>query len=72
MHLIELINTIKERRETLSLSQESLAEISGVGLRTLKQLESGEGNPTVKTLEKLSDVLGMELKLVVKQNTSIK
>ena len=67
MHLEKLILTIKERRETLKLSQESLAELSGVGLRTLKQFESGKGNPTFNTLEKLIDVLGMELKLEIKR-----
>ena len=67
MHLEKLILTIKERRETLKLSQESLAELSGVGLRTLKQFESGKGNPTFNTLEKLIDVLGMELKLEIKK-----
>ena len=72
MHLIDLIKTIKERRETLKLSQESLAEIARVSLRTLKLLESGKGNPTINTLEKLADVLGMQLKLEVKQNVIIK
>ena len=67
MHLEKLISTIKERRETLKLSQESLAELSGVGLRTLKQFESGKGNPTINSLEKLIDVLGMELKLEIKK-----
>lgn len=67
MHLRKLIRTIKERRETLKLSQENLAELSGIGLRTLKHLESDKGNPTIKTLEKLTDVLGMELKLEVKK-----
>ncbi|MCG8475913.1 MAG: helix-turn-helix domain-containing protein [Cytophagales bacterium] len=62
----ELIQMIKTRREMLQVTQEDLADLSGVGLRTLKQLESGKGNPTVHTLEKLSDVLGLELKLVLK------
>ena len=48
------------------MPQESLAEISGVGLRTLKQFESGKGNPTLTTLQKLADVLGMEVCLKVK------
>lgn len=65
MHHEKLIKTIKERRQTLKLSQENLAELSGVGLRTLKHFESGKGNPTVNTLEKLADVLGMEIKLEV-------
>jgi transcriptional regulator with XRE-family HTH domain len=67
MHQIKLIQTIKERRETLKINQETLAELSGVGLRTLKHFESGKGNPTVNTLQKLAEVLGMELKLEVKK-----
>ena len=72
MHLSELIKTIKERREALQVTQESLAELSGVGLRTLKQFESGKGNPTLLTLQKLSDVLGMEVCLKIKNITPTK
>ena len=67
MHLSMLINTIKVRRETLNVSQEGLAQLSGVSLRTIKQIESGKGNPTLSTIELLADVLGMELKLVIKK-----
>ena len=66
MHFEELIKVIKERREVLMVTQETLAELSGVGLRTLKQFESGKGNPTLLTLSKLADVLGMEVGLKVK------
>lgn len=66
MHFSELIKIIKERREALQVTQERLAELSGVGLRTLKQFESGKGNPTLSTLHKLSDVLGMEICLKIK------
>ncbi|TVP43341.1 MAG: XRE family transcriptional regulator [Mongoliibacter sp.] len=66
MHFTELVKTIKERREVLQVTQERLAELSGVGLRTLKQFESGKGNPTLSTLQKLSDVLGMEVCLKIK------
>jgi transcriptional regulator with XRE-family HTH domain len=52
----------------LRVTQETLAELSGVGLRTLKQFESGKGNPTLQTLQKLSDVLGMEVCLQIKRN----
>jgi transcriptional regulator with XRE-family HTH domain len=67
MHFLELIKTIKERRESLHVTQEGLAELSGVGLRTLKQLESGKGNPTFSTLNKIFDVLGMEVCLKIKK-----
>ncbi len=68
MHQDKLIKAIKERREMLKISQETLASIAGVGLRTLKHFESGKGNPTINTLEKLADVLGLELRLEVKKN----
>ena len=66
MHNIDLISTLKQRRETLQVTQEQLADISGVGLRTLKQLESGKGNPTLKTLLTLTDALGLTITLEVK------
>ncbi len=67
MHFEGLIKIIKERREVLQVTQETLAELSGVGLRTLKQFESGKGNPTLLTLQKLVDVLGMEVGLNLKK-----
>lgn len=69
MHYTELIKTIKKRREDLQVTQDRLAELSGVGLRTLKQFESGKGNPTLLTLQKIVDVLGMEVCLKVKNIT---
>ena len=68
----ELIKTIKERREVLQVTQEGLAQLSGVGLRTLKQFESGKGNPTLSTLHKIADVLGMEICLKIKNVTHTK
>jgi transcriptional regulator with XRE-family HTH domain len=67
MHFEEIIKTIKERREMMRVTQETLAELSGVGLRTLKQLEGGKGNPTLRTLQKIADVLGMVIILQVKK-----
>jgi len=66
MHFENLIKTIKERRENLKVNQENLAKLSGVGLRTLKQFESGKGNPTLQTIQKIADVLGLDLCLKVK------
>jgi transcriptional regulator with XRE-family HTH domain len=66
MHFTELVKTIKKRRADLKVSQETLAELSGVGLRTLKQFESGKGNPTLLTLQKISNVLGLEVSLTIK------
>lgn len=66
MHYQNLIEIIKERRHAMKVTQEVLAEISGVGLRTLKQFESGKGNPTLATLVNLADALGLEITLQIK------
>lgn len=70
-HLSIVIKQIKERRETLKITQENLADLSGVGLRTIKQLEAGRANPTYRTLQEIADVLGLELILQVKRLNSI-
>jgi len=66
MHFENLIQTIKERRKNLKVNQENLARLSGVGLRTLKQFESGKGNPTIQTIQKIANVLGLEICLKIK------
>jgi transcriptional regulator with XRE-family HTH domain len=67
MHQTNLIQQLKDRREQLGVTQEQLSELAAVALRTVKELDSGKGNPTVSTLIKLADVLGMELKLEVRK-----
>jgi len=66
LHFSELVKTIKARREMLQVNQEMLSALSGVSLRTLKQFESGKGNPTLQTISKLADALGLEVTLKVK------
>lgn len=67
MHHQYIIETLKKRRITLQVNQETLAMLSGVGLRTVKQFESGKGNPTLETIQKLADVLGLEMQLTIKK-----
>jgi transcriptional regulator with XRE-family HTH domain len=66
MHSGDIINKVKARRESLHVTQEVLAQLSGVALRTLKQFESGKGNPTLQTLQKLGGALGLEVTLTIK------
>lgn len=66
MHSREIFNIVKARRESLHVTQETLAQLSGVALRTLKQFESGKGNPTLQTLQKLGDALGLEVTVIIK------
>jgi len=58
---------LKERRDCHNLRQKDLSEMSGVTSRTIYLIENGKGNPSLETLLKLADVLGMELILRVKK-----
>jgi len=66
MHFLHIYEKIKERRSLLGITQQDLADISGVGLRTIKEIETHKGNPSLSTLLKILDVLGMELCLKIK------
>ncbi len=61
----EIGKEIKRRRNFLKLSQNDLAEHSGISVRSLKDIESGKGNPGILQLLKLLDVLGMEINIFV-------
>ncbi len=67
MHVGDLVNVIKERRKILRISQKELSELTDIGLRTIKGLESGKTNPTFHTLVNILDVLGMELSIKTKK-----
>ncbi|MEX0980954.1 MAG: helix-turn-helix transcriptional regulator [Bacteroidales bacterium] len=63
----EIIKIIKERKSILGINQESLAELSEVGLATLKRFESGKGNLTLSNFRKIIDVLGLEINIEIKK-----
>lgn len=58
---------IKERRALLKISQQDLSDFSGVSISTVKDLERGVGNPSLQTLQKILDVVGLEIVLQLKQ-----
>ena len=63
---MELYSIIKERRSLLGLTQQDLADYTELSLRSIKNIESGKGNPSLKTLTKIADILGVELILKIK------
>ena len=65
--LMNLDEIIKNRRKTLAISQQDLAEMAGIGLATLKDIERGKGNPSMATVSKIMVVLGMEIVFKVRQ-----
>lgn len=50
---------IKELRKQKGMSQELLAEESGLSLRTIQRIENGETNPTGESLKRLSNALNV-------------
>lgn len=60
-------DTIRKRRELLGLLQPQLASISGVSIRTIQLVELGKANPSLDTLIKIADPLGLTIKLSLKE-----
>ena len=65
MNKVEIGRYIIQRRDTLRISQAYLAELSGVSVHTLSNLETGKGNVTLDTLLKVAGVLGLTVKVGV-------
>ena len=63
MNEVELIEKIKKKRKDLGLSQMELAEKVGMKRQYIGALEQGERIPTIKTLVKICDALGLEVDL---------
>jgi transcriptional regulator with XRE-family HTH domain len=64
----EIIKIIKERKDILGINQVYLAELSEIGIATIKRFESGKGNITLNNLQKIADVLGLDFKLELKKS----
>jgi transcriptional regulator with XRE-family HTH domain len=60
-------HVLRKRRELLGLLQPQLAAISGVSIRTIQLVEMGKGNPSLETLIKLADPLGLQIDLSIKE-----
>ncbi|MDZ7763444.1 MAG: helix-turn-helix domain-containing protein [Melioribacteraceae bacterium] len=68
MNKFEIGNEIKQRRKFLKITQQELSEIVGIGLRSLIDIESGKGNPTIDQLQKVLSALGLTFEIKVISN----
>ncbi len=62
-----LSETLKERRKSLNITQGVLADLSGVSINTIVDIERGDGNPSLKSLTTVADTLGLDITAVVKK-----
>ena len=59
-----LSQSIRHLKKSLRLTTAELAKISGVGFRTLQDIEQGRSEGTVQTMNKLFGVFGLKLGVV--------
>lgn len=64
---MDIKEVVKLQRRKLGLSQQDLAEMAEVGIATVKHIEAGKANPSLSTIEKIMEVLGMEVKYEIRQ-----
>ena len=58
---------ITERRALLGITQQELSDYTGLSVRFINSVELGKANPSINTLDKIADVLGLEVIIKVKQ-----
>lgn len=53
-------------RKISRLTQTEFAKHRGISVQSLKQIEAGTANPTVDTLQKISEIFGLKMGFVAK------
>ena len=59
----QIMHAILEGRQNCNLTQEQLAQVTGINQANISRLENGTANPSLRTLKRLAEGMGMELKL---------
>lgn len=58
-----LMQAIIDARKQTGMTQKQLSEKTGIAQSDISKLESGNGNPSLKTIQRLAAGLGMKLKI---------
>ncbi len=59
----QIIKAMLDTRNEKAMTQKQLADITGIPQADISRLENGNANPSLKTLQRLADGMGMKLKL---------
>ena len=59
----QIMRAILEGRDERDLTQKQLAEVTGIAQADISRFEDGTGNPSLRTLKRLAEGLGMSLKV---------
>ena len=60
----QLIKAMLRARDEQNISQRQLSDITGITQADISKMESGEANPTLQTIKRIAQGLGMKLELV--------
>lgn len=58
-----IIQAMLDARKASGLTQKDLAKRTGIAQADISKLENGNANPSLRTLQRLADGMGMKLKL---------
>ena len=67
---LQIARALVEARQTKHVTQQQLAERTGIAQADISRLENGNSNPTLRTLQRLADGLEMTVKVGFKDNKS--
>lgn len=63
MEIDEIIRALTEARHASGMTQKELSKFTGIAQADISKLENGNANPSLRTLQRLADGMGMKLKL---------
>ena len=58
-----IIQAMIDARKESGLTQKELSEKTGITQGDISKLEHGNGNPSIRTLKRLAEAMGMRLKI---------
>ena len=58
-----IIQAMIDARKLKGITQKELSERTGIAQGDISKLENGNGNPSIKTLQRLAAAMGMSLKI---------
>ena len=58
----QIIKAMLDTRNEKAMTQKQLADITGIPQADISRLENGNANPSLRTLQRLADGMGMKLK----------
>ena len=66
LEFADVITALKEAREHRGMSLQDVCDKTGITRASLSLMENGHGNPTMTTLRRVAEAIGVEILVTVK------